>query len=382
MKRFVLVLAACLTAANLGAQKPAKIPKRPELFPGADTNSWHAYFQLGLSNLSRRPQVAADAFYWAARIDPRVPEPLYGQWVAFWKKEGVERYFDYLLEQKGINRRKDVQYMDSLRDEALRRNPMLYQGHEIRIIEELLPLQGLADSYIYGVLAYGGGQMPQAAKYFAQAAKDKKNLSARYYRALVLYQLTQYDSAATELETLLAELRKREAKKLVRYYESKEMLEFAIGTLMLTKGDLPAAREAFGRAATENLSFSVAHSRLGLIALTEGDTTMAMQELEQAVQLDSLDINTRLIIANILLMKGRAEEARQHYQKIVEREPWFADPYYPLAFILEYEEKREEAAKAYEAFAQRAMLTDPRLEKARAKVAELRAAKTGGGGQP
>ena len=382
MRFLALVLAVtCLTASSLGAQKQEKIPKRPTLFAGADTNSWNAYFQHGLSNLSRRPGLAADAFYWARRLEPRAPEPLFAAWVAFWKQQGVERYFDYLWEQRGVHRRKDVLQMDSLRDEALRRNPMLYQGLQIRIIEELLPLQGTVDPFVYGLLAYGSGQMPEAAVQFAKAAKDKKNLNARYYRALAFYQLMQHDSAATELQHILTELRKQESKKLIRYYESKEMIEFAIGTLMLGKGDLPAAREAFGRALTENLSFSVAHARLGAIALAEGDTATGLQELEQAVQLDSLDINARLLFANTLLLRGRATEARAHYEQIVAREPWFADPYFPLAFILEFEEKRDEAAAAYAKFAERALLSDARIEKARAKVAELRGEKSGGGSQ-
>ena len=383
MRSLALALAVtCLTAFPLGAQKQEKVPKRPALFPGADTNSWNAYYQHGLSQLSRRPGVAADAFYWAARLDPRAPEPLFGSWVAFWKQQGVERYFDYIWEQKGIGRRKDVLHMDSLRDEAVKRNPLLYQGLQIRIIEELLPLPIDFDPFVYGLLAYGGGDMREASQHFARAAaKSRKNLNARYYRALALYQLLQYDSAATELQLMLAELRRQESKKLVRYYESKEMIEHAIGTLMLGKGDLPAAREAFGRALTENLSFSVAHARLGAIALAEGDTATGLQELEQAVQLDSLDISARLMLANTLLLRGRAEDARKHFEHIIAREPWFAEPYYPLAYILEFEEKHEDAAKAYATFAERAILSDTRIERARARASELRAAKPGGGSQ-
>lgn len=383
VKPLALVLAAvCLTASALGAQKQERIPKRPELFPGADTNSWNAYYRHGLSTLGRRPDIAADAFYWAARLDPRAPEPLFGSWVAFWKRQGVERYFDYIWEQKGVNLRKEVLQMDSLRDEALRRNPMLYQGLQIRIIEELLPLPAGFDPFVQGVLAYGQGSMPQALAHFARAAKrNQKNLNARYYRALVFYQLMQFDSAAAELQVVLAELRQREAKKLVRYYESKEMLEHAIGTLMMSKGDLPAAREAFGRALTEDLSFSVAHARLGAIALAEGDTATGLQELEQAVQLDSLDINARLLLASTLLLRGHAEGARKHFELIVAREPWFAEPYFPLAYILEFEEKREEAAKAYATFAERAMRSDARVERARARAAELNAGRTAGGTQ-
>src|SRR6476646_6969661 len=79
----LLFSALCLTATAAAAQKA---PKRPELFAGADTNSWFAYFQSGVSNLRRRPDLAADDFYWAERLNPAAPEPSYASWVAYWKK--------------------------------------------------------------------------------------------------------------------------------------------------------------------------------------------------------------------------------------------------------------------------------------------------------
>ena len=63
----------------LPGQEP---PPRPELAAGADTNSANAYYEFGLERLERRPKRAADAFYWACRLEPTWAEPWYAQWVA------------------------------------------------------------------------------------------------------------------------------------------------------------------------------------------------------------------------------------------------------------------------------------------------------------
>src|SRR5882762_12000226 len=77
---FGLVLGAALTLQGQDAKK--REAKRPKLDAGRDSNSAGAYHQYGMLNLSKRPQNAADAFYWAARLDPSVAEPCYGRWCA------------------------------------------------------------------------------------------------------------------------------------------------------------------------------------------------------------------------------------------------------------------------------------------------------------
>lgn len=79
MRRFASLLAAatlCLTVAPLASAGAQKVPKRPKLFAGADTNSWYAYYQLGVQSLDKRPEQADAAFYWAMRLNPTVPEPM------------------------------------------------------------------------------------------------------------------------------------------------------------------------------------------------------------------------------------------------------------------------------------------------------------------
>src|SRR6266566_1894764 len=71
------VLLASLAASILATLPPAalqaqsgKVPKRPNLEAGADTNFAPAYYEFGMREIERDPQKAADAFYWATRLDP------------------------------------------------------------------------------------------------------------------------------------------------------------------------------------------------------------------------------------------------------------------------------------------------------------------------
>src|SRR5688500_19144708 len=57
-------------------------PRRPTLAATADTNDWSAYYDAGSRWVEADPKKAADAFYWASKLDPTRPEPFYGRRVA------------------------------------------------------------------------------------------------------------------------------------------------------------------------------------------------------------------------------------------------------------------------------------------------------------
>ena len=378
MRRPLVFLSAlCLTASTVAAQKA---PKRPELFAGADTNSWFAYFQDGLSNLRRRPDLAAAEFYWAERLNPGAPEPLYAGWVAYWKKR-PDRFIDYLEGKRYVTESKEVQHIDSLRLKALKMNPMMFQGLWIQLFEDEGPLNMSLDPAIQGIVAYAHGNPKKAADRLGEAVKSKENRGYRYDRALALYQMAEYDSAASELQLLIDEMKKREEKKLVRMYESKQMYQYGIAVVMLSKGDTAAARDALGRTLTEDLAFAPAHAQLAHLAAATGDTATAVQELSQAVELDSTDATSQYELGVHLMLQNKTDEAEAHLRRAIALEPYFAQPYFPLAYVLEFVDKKDEAAQMYLAFAARA----PRADERRAGVARAHAAelqKGAGGGTP
>jgi tetratricopeptide (TPR) repeat protein len=370
VRRTVLVLAAlCLTASAAAGQK---VPKRPELFAGADTNSWFAYYQDGLSNLRRRPDVSAADFYWAERLNPNAPEPLYAAWVAYWKKR-PDRFWDYLEGKRFIVENKEVQAIDSLRLKALQRNPMIFQGLWLQLFEDQGPLNLSLDPAIQGIVAYAHGNPMKAAERLGEAVKRKENRGYRYDRALALFQIAQYDTAAHELQLLLDDMKAREEKKLVWMYQSKQMFQYGIAIVMMAKGDTTAARDALGKTLTEDLAFAPAHVQLAHLALATGDTATAIQELGQAVEIDSTDANAQYELGVQLMLKNRTDEAKQHLRTAIALEPYYAPPYFPLAYVLDYDNDAEEAAKMYVAFADRASQGDEyRANAARARAVQLR----------
>ena len=376
MRRILLI--SCALSLTPGGAAAQKVPKRPELFAGADTNSWYAYFQSGLSNLRRRPDLASDDFYWAARLNPGAPEPLYASWVAYWKRR-PDRFVDYLEGKRFIVESKEVQQIDSLRLRALQRNPMMYQGLWIQLFESDGPLTSL-EPEIQGIVAYAHGNPVRAAERLGEAVKSKYKRGYRYDRALAFYQMAQYDSAAHELQQLLDDMKTREEKKLVRMYESKQMYEYGIAILMIAKGDTSAAREALGKALTEDLAFAPAHIELAHLAAAGGDTATAIQELSQAIEIDSTNVTAHFELGVELMMTNKTDDAQAHLRKAIALEPYFSPPYFPLAYLLEFDEKNAEAAQMYLAFAARA----PRGDERRADVARERAAalqKPAGGSQ-
>src|SRR5205085_9461728 len=99
--------------------------------------------------------------------------------------------------------------------------------------ESILPLGwGMNDPHTMGWLAYSAGDFRGALAQYAKAlAKRPNDLEVHEDRANAFYQMNAFDSALAEVNTLLAEMRKRDEKKLVYTYQSKAMYEYAVGVL-------------------------------------------------------------------------------------------------------------------------------------------------------
>src|SRR5215510_1330662 len=75
------LLSLCVVVASAaGAQQ--KEPKRPKLDAQADTNDAAAYYYFATARLRTDPQKAADALYWATRLDPAWADAYYARRIA------------------------------------------------------------------------------------------------------------------------------------------------------------------------------------------------------------------------------------------------------------------------------------------------------------
>jgi tetratricopeptide (TPR) repeat protein len=191
-------------------------------------------------------------------------------------------------------------------------------------------------------------------------------------RGRIFGMIGQADSAVSELHRAIEEMRKRDEKDLVVYYDSKALAEFSVAVLLEGAGDRAGAHEAYGKALQEDLSFYPAHMRLGLLALGQGDTATAVSELALASQIAADEPLIRYTNGFVLLVAKQHKEAVAELRKAAELEPYFALPHLRLGQAYELMRNGADALTAYQAFLDRASKTDLQREYAENRLAEVK----------
>ncbi len=369
MRAFLLLpFIAAAADTPLAAQRVHDVPRRPRLPEAADTNDARAYYRLGRERLERRPDEAAAAFYWAAQIDPGWADPLYGRHVALLMSDPrrLVRYWDG---DRRTRTSDEVLAIDSLYFRALRIDPFVQRPFERELVRVLvMNLLGadapgadaaLAAFYTESILQdmppllrgrvlAGEGRLQQALRAYDEALRDsrgRRSETRRYIRPERgrMFALAGNDSAAlAELQQAIDMGVEEEREELVRFYDSKAVLEHSRGMVLERRGDRDAAREAYARALLEDLSYHPAHLRMGALALVDGDTATAVQELALAAQAE-------LVAAAALA-------------------PHWPEPWYLLGLVRDWGAPGN-SAEAYRGFLDRAGRGDPR----RAQVEPLAA---------
>ena len=139
----------------------------------------------------------------------------------------------------------------------------------------------------------------------------------------------------------------------------------------LRLGHVDAAREAFGRALQEDLSYYPAHLQLAFMALEGKDTTTALSEMDLAMQLRGDDPGARYLYGFTLANSGKTADAETQLRKALELDPVFAAPHFVLAQVLEHAKRPTDALGEYRAFLARSGKGDPRRAEAEARVTAL-----------
>ena len=263
-----------LAAAPALSQRAQQQPPRPELPAGGDRNDPWTYYRLAQSALPGSPQKAADAYYWAGRLNPVWAEAFYGRRTALLLSD-MRMLTRYWRGDKGAVR--ETMWIDSLYLYALTLNPFLGPSLDHMILDAVIqeysrqyanssgasPNEVAYEVQKYitmgppewqAVRAYRDGRYDDALSLYAKAIpRSKQKGSILAERGRLFYQIGQHDSAMVMLTQALAELRKTDKDDLVFFYESKALMEQRIGMIHRVKGDKAAAREAFGRALAEDL---------------------------------------------------------------------------------------------------------------------------------
>jgi len=353
-----------------------RIPRRPRLPAAADSNDWEAYYDAGVDWLNNREHANAEAaFYWSSRLNPRRAEPLFARYATAWARD-VQRFARYLQHDPTKPLPPEFLRIDSLRDRAVVRNPLVFQGLIMAAFQEL-PGRWREDAMTRAWIAYGTLDFTTALASFARALdRDPKQFAeVRYMRANTFVATSQLDSAAAELTQLLDTLRRREEEQLRRVYESKAFVQYAVGLLQAGRRNYPAARTALESALVEDLSFYPAHLALGQIATERGDEATALRELEQAVAGGSDDAIAHYDYGVALLRAGRLAPGVAELQTAMTLEPYYADPYYWLGEARLAQQDSAAAVEAFHGYTARAPARAPNLGSARQRLAALGHAK-------
>ncbi len=367
----LLVLAEPLVAQRLGPEMP-----RPALGANADTNNALAYLELGLSSVAERPEVAAPAFYWAARLDPSSPGALYGRKVALLVRNArlLDQYFEG--GRSARNNRETFLQLDSLQLRALLRDPLMYRMLDRTLIFayyfndyrnrggtlsrrefdremqfEMAAEPAATKAWIY----YGAGQFDRAVEQYTSALRGSRSpIGLHIERARTLSLRSRDDEAIRDFHSAIRLLRERDERRgeYVVFYDSKALLLHSIGLLYGRKNALDSARAYFGRAMEEDVSFWPAHVELGRLALTQHDSVTAVSELGLAAELAKDEPHVYHLYAEMLSATGQHQEAIAAFRRAIELEPFYAAPQFGLATALEAQGDSAAAASHYERFLQ------------------------------
>jgi tetratricopeptide (TPR) repeat protein len=380
------------TSSPVDAQQ--KEPKRPRLDPQADTNDANAYYRFATERLRKEPDKAADALYWATRLDPAWADAYYARRIALLLAD-PQRLARYWSGDRRTIESKEIKQIDSLYLRALTINPFVSQMLDRELFDAIIDdisrryaertgatpldvryaLDRQMSSWgpaFRAYMAYGEGRYDDALEYYAKAIKeDKRNGPLHADRGRIFFNKSQLDSALAELTAAIEDMRKRDKKDLVYVYQSKALTEHAIAIVHQRLEKTDAAKEAFGRALQEDLSYYPAHLQLAFMALDAKDTATALTELELATQLRDDDASAQFFHGYTLAMAGKSAAAEPHIKKAMQLNPVYAAPKFVYAFLLETAGFKEEAISMYREFLAAASRNDARRAPAETRVAAL-----------
>jgi tetratricopeptide (TPR) repeat protein len=439
LSRWIAVVVLSVFAAASRAQESKQEPKRPALSAQADTNDANTYYIWAIGTLASDPAAAADALYWATRIDPTRADAFDLRWAALHVSDS-RRYARYLKEDPKTLRSPEVLRIDSLRFRALSLNPLLDERPVANVLYRF-PAQGAAtmppstvrmpnhgdpkgamgasvvqpDPIIAVANAQDRATSPASSAGFAAppqgaapgaipAGGDPRQRAWRAYglseypaalvlldtvlrasthqaivhaeRGRIFYQSGNADSTIAAFSQAAAQWRPESTDYSTVVYDSKALYEFSLGIMYERVRRSDSARAAYGRAIEADPSYAPAFVRLSELDLAQGDTAKALGELDLAAQAQPRNGALAFLYASVLVKAGHDPEAIEQLRKAVVFEPYYAAPRMLIATVFDAAGMNRQAVQWYSEFLRVASRHDPESAHARDRIAALTAAPT------
>jgi Tfp pilus assembly protein PilF len=401
-----------IVVATVAQAQESGVPRRPKLGAGADTNDAKAYFAWGSAQLERAPAEAADAFYWAARIEPSWADAYYARWAAMLLSD-PHRLERYMKGDQATRRTPTMRQIDSLFLRAMTLDPFLYLRYQgvlyshaqglggTTTTRERLPVGTTVDSSIVpnpsglfmGVTtpgtysspgftspfgkawtAYAAGNLPRALQEWAALLSAKRERSLIYgERGRVFWIVGAYDSAAVQFAQAAAEWRPEDKDRVPAVGDSKTLYEYSLGLVEEKLSRPDSARAIYRRLLEGDPSFAAAHLRLSALALAAGDTVASLGELDIATQVQATDPVIAYQYGSALVRAGHDAEALEQLTRATGLDPYYAPPRMLMALVYDAAGMTTEALAQYRAYLNIASENSPAVPRAKARVAAMAA---------
>jgi tetratricopeptide (TPR) repeat protein len=415
-----LLIALAAGSARAQSADSTAIPARPKLDAGADTNSAQANYAYGMKRIDDDPQESVRAFYWASRIDPSSGDAMYALWTAKLVAMSDSQLASYLGHGPSHQKRTGEQLeLDSLIYRAYVVNPFLFSSLDRALMKRTieaeigtlhpkmkpeLKAQAVAREVhaaaAQPAIAYSQGRFQEALDSYAfelyasrlfgePPAKKKPNAKEKQYaemvkvrlafervdlhakRARIFFQLHELDSASVEMTAAISILQAQDSGSYQPIYLSKAIFDESLGIIYEHDRRFDLAREAYGHALQEDLSYYAAHGRLAELEVAQGDTSIALSEMDLAVQLASDDPALRYRYGELLVNARRDADAAQQLKRAIKLDPYYGAPHLLLAMIGDVENYTNDAIAEYQSYVALAARSEPQLPRVKARLAKL-----------
>ncbi len=376
----LLVLLLGVLALPLEAQRA---PRRPRLSGDADTNDAVSYFQLGTERLERNPGAAADAFWWATRLDPLSAQVWYGQYQAQLARD-ASRYVHYVLREARALQVPEVLAIDSLRLRALALDPFLRRGLEEPLLKvyarESIPRDQFmgrgdaiadpeqvhqmeryfieTDPYLAGVFSYSHGELRDAVRYWGNALSHEHDWMWAE-RAVAFVELRQMDSARANLTHAIDRARRGSGDELHHVWETSAAYQCALGRVLEEMRNWAGARDAYQNATAANAAYYPAWLSLGVLGLRTGDTASALAALARELEIQPNDYLAHMTLGAALSNRGQRDSALAHLRRATEIEPWASGGWLLLGRALDAAGDSTQAVASFQKYIALAPRNDP-----------------------
>lgn len=169
-------------------------------------------------------------------------------------------------------------------------------------------------------------------------------------RGYAYAQMGQYNSAIEDFQHVIDEMSQYNTKRILPVYINTAELKYLVAYAYERDKNIIAAEKEYQKVLLEDLSFYMAHVRLGRIFLAKKMTDQALQEFEAALLLEPNDAVIRYEHARTLVSMQRYDEALKDYENIISNFPKNSIAYYYSGILLNQLGKKGEALVFFQKF--------------------------------